>query len=132
MPTKKVCLDCEQPIQGRSDKKFCDDNCRTNFHNQSKQADERTLRQINAILKRNRSILIRLSASQQEIVSKQALLEANFNFHFCTHQEKKDKHTWTIVYDMAYVSQSEETVCIKRIVSEKISIEPAMWNLCTP
>lgn len=132
MPTKKVCLDCEQPIQGRSDKKFCDDNCRTNFHNQQKQQEEKTLRQINSILKRNRTILLRLSAGNDAVVPIKSLREANFNFHFCTHQQQINQQNWPVIYDMAYATQEDEKVMIKRIVSEKISIEPSMWNLCTP
>jgi predicted nucleic acid-binding Zn ribbon protein len=126
--TKKVCLDCEQPIQGRSDKKFCDDNCRTNFHNQQKQEEEKTIRQINSILKRNRSILIRLSGMNNVVVDKKCFIEANFNFHFCTHTRIIQKNTWTVIYDFAYYQSADEKVAIQRIVSEKISTNTKVWN----
>ncbi len=130
MPSKKVCLDCEQPIQGRSDKKFCDDNCRTNFHNQQKQHEEKVLRQINSILKRNRTILLRLSSGNNAIVPTNALVEANFNFHFCTHTQSINKQTWTIIYDFAYRVQSKNEISIQKVVSEKISSNVSLWNLC--
>jgi hypothetical protein len=129
LPTKKVCLDCEQPLRGRSDKKFCDDNCRTNFHNQIKQEEEKTLRQINSILKRNRSILVRLSAGNAVVVNKKLLIEANFNFHFSTHSKNINKKSWSVIYDFAYYQANEEQISIQRIVSEKISTNSTLWNL---
>jgi len=35
MPTtERLCLDCGEAIRGRADKKFCNDQCRSNYNNQ--------------------------------------------------------------------------------------------------
>jgi hypothetical protein len=130
--TKKLCLDCEQPIHGRSDKKFCDDNCRNNFHNHVKQIEDKTLRQINAILKRNRNILLRLSKGESVEIPRQVLIEANFNFHFSTHTQTIQQQTCPVIYDMAYYAKNQDCISIQRVVSEKISISDTLWNLYKP
>ncbi|MFA6947300.1 MAG: DUF2116 family Zn-ribbon domain-containing protein, partial [Pedobacter sp.] len=30
---ERECLDCGAALRGRTDKKFCDDQCRSNFNN---------------------------------------------------------------------------------------------------
>ncbi len=97
-----------------------------------KQAEDKTLRQINAILKRNRNILLRLSKGDAVEIPIQTLIEANFNFHFCTHTKSFNKQSWPIVYDMAYYAKSKETIAIQRVVSEKISSTGKLWNLYNP
>ena len=53
----KTCLNCGEPIRGRVDKKFCDDQCRNNY-NYHQYADANNLmRRINHTLKKNRNIL---------------------------------------------------------------------------
>jgi hypothetical protein len=47
----RFCLDCQEPLIGRSDKKFCNDACRSNFNNKLKTQDQNYVRRINAILK---------------------------------------------------------------------------------
>ena len=53
----KTCLECHDPFQGRSDKKFCSDACRNNFNNKQKSDVSHQMRQINAILKKNHKVL---------------------------------------------------------------------------
>jgi hypothetical protein len=33
METNKFCLNCNEKLVGRTDKKFCSDYCRTHYHN---------------------------------------------------------------------------------------------------
>ncbi|WP_431012719.1 DUF2116 family Zn-ribbon domain-containing protein, partial [Rahnella sp. PAMC25617] len=44
---KKHCLNCGNVIQGRIDKKFCDDQCRNSFNNQQNALSTNYIRRVN-------------------------------------------------------------------------------------
>ncbi len=54
---KPTCLECGYEITGRSDKKFCSDQCRNTYNNRLKQDANNFVRNVNAILRKNRRIL---------------------------------------------------------------------------
>lgn len=55
------CLNCDKPItKGRSDKKFCDSNCKDEYNNAAKIAEGKEISKINTILKGNRRVLQKL------------------------------------------------------------------------
>ncbi|MBC7654417.1 MAG: DUF2116 family Zn-ribbon domain-containing protein, partial [Oligoflexus sp.] len=45
----KQCLDCGNSIKGRADKKFCDDQCRSNYNNRIKAIEHPQIKKINQI-----------------------------------------------------------------------------------
>ena len=57
MPEERACLDCGAVLRGRSDKKFCDDQCRNNYNNQLNSESYNLVRNINNKLKRNRRVM---------------------------------------------------------------------------
>ena len=81
---KKCCLDCKRPIAGRADKKFCDDACRSNYHNRNRSSETAYLHQINNRLKRNRAILKTLNPAGKIKVGINALRESGFDFSYFT------------------------------------------------
>ena len=89
--SSKTCLTCQETLRGRSDKKFCDDACRSMHHQQKAQDELGSLRQINALLKKNRQILARLWQSKKSegpklLLQRMSLLQQGFVFDFHTHQ----------------------------------------------
>lgn len=78
-----TCLECNNEMQGRTDKKFCDVHCRNNYNNRRRQADSETVRQINKILQRNRSILEDIY-TRNETPSREKLSRAGFSFQHYT------------------------------------------------
>ena len=44
------CICCGKPYEGRIDKKFCCDDCRTDYHNQIRRERDRRFRTVNHIL----------------------------------------------------------------------------------
>ena len=50
---KKECLVCGEIFQGRSDKRFCSDQCRANFNNLKKRETEVYIQQSNSLLIKN-------------------------------------------------------------------------------
>ncbi len=56
MPARN-CRHCGEPLQGRADKKFCDDQCRSSFNNKANADVSGQMRNINRILRKNRRVL---------------------------------------------------------------------------
>lgn len=54
---ERFCLDCQALLKGRADKKFCDDQCRSNYNNRLKTVNNQFLNAVNKILKKNRDVL---------------------------------------------------------------------------
>jgi len=111
---KRLCLYCGEPIYGRSDKKFCNDNCR-NSYNYNKNHDQLSLvRNINNALGRNRRILKELNPEGKANVSKQQLINKGFSFKYFTNTyTTKTGRVYYVVYDQAYfVSENGEFVSV--------------------
>lgn len=85
---KRNCHCCGQVLHGRSDKKFCDDGCRNAFNNQQNSIQNKEMRSINTVLKRNRAILLaKLPEGKKQVkVPKEQLLVMGFNLRYMTHQ----------------------------------------------
>ncbi len=88
------CLDCGEVLKGRSDKKFCSDQCRNNYNNTVNREANNLLRNVHSVLRRNRKILGDLYESGKVKVHRDALLVSEFNPGFFTHiVENKDGNT---------------------------------------
>src|SRR5690606_33307315 len=76
------CLYCREPLRGRADKKFCDDQCRNGYNNQRKNSANPFVRHINQILLRNRRILEKLLRGRISYIriEKELLVNTGFNF----------------------------------------------------
>lgn len=83
--TVKKCLECEEVIQGRIDKKFCSDLCRNAYNNKINSDTTNYVRNINNVLRKNRRILQQLIPDKTAKTTKQKLLQAGYNFTYHTH-----------------------------------------------
>lgn len=103
MSNSKQCLECGKVIVGRSDKKFCDHYCRSNFHNHTNGDFRNVIRNVHYSLKKNRNILLKLASDGVVDIEKELLDFEGFDFSYVTGC-KTDKHGRTVylVYDMAY------------------------------
>lgn len=102
----KLCLTCDKPIKGRTDKKFCDDYCRNNYNNLLKADTTNQVRNINNALGKNRRILESLFANGEEMAktTKEKLLQKGFQFKYITHIYcNKKGNTYFFVYDLGYL-----------------------------
>jgi len=74
----KPCLYCGNGLRGRTDKKFCNDVCRNNYHNQL-QKQPLHVKEINQALMRNRQIILHLLENNHTLIyNRKSLL--NFGF----------------------------------------------------
>lgn len=81
---ERFCLDCEKALKGRSDKKFCDDDCRNSYNNSQNRDEVAIIRNIHNVLRRNRRILSEFNSSQQTKVHRDQLIARGYNFDFHT------------------------------------------------
>ena len=107
------CTDCGKILRGRSDKRFCDDYCRSHHYNQVHRDDNTFTKQINRILKKNRSILKGLHTQGKLMATRQSLLVLGFDFSFYTHQEEHEKSDpYTFCYEYGYLKLNEEEYAV--------------------
>jgi predicted nucleic acid-binding Zn ribbon protein len=103
---KRNCLNCGKPIQGRVDKKFCDDSCRNTYNNQQNADSTNLIRNINHTLKKNRNILETLIPKGEELskTTRERLMRMGFNFKFFTHvYQNKKGNQYHYCYDFGYL-----------------------------
>ena len=101
-PTK-TCLECGDRIAGRSDKKFCSDQCRTAHHNRHNADATNYVRNVNNILRRNRRILAELNTKGRVRVAVNKLLDRGFQFGYFTNiQDTPDGTQYHYCYDHGY------------------------------
>jgi hypothetical protein len=120
MKTKaSLCLECKEVVQGRADKKYCSDSCRVAHHNQRRIEESRSLRAVNLILSRNRSILLHFldeTNSEIELQSHHLSLKG-FDFSFWTHQTNDSGgNTTSYCYDVGYQMLNTSKVLITRTI----------------
>ncbi|MCB0660481.1 MAG: hypothetical protein KDC04_06080 [Saprospiraceae bacterium] len=99
-----VCLECGDKILGRRDKKFCSDQCRTTYNNRLNTDQNKFMRNINNILRKNRRILEALNPTGKTTVTKTDLLDEGFKFAYFTNEYKtKSGKTYRFCYEHGYL-----------------------------
>jgi len=119
---ERKCLDCGEPITGRSDKKFCSDQCRNNYNNKLNSESLYYVRNINSILRKNRRILDYLIAQKKEIVHKDKLTSMGFNFNYFTRIKNMDQNrVCFFCYEQGYFPVNDEFFSLVKYDEEMVS-----------
>ena len=101
-----LCLSCSAVVNGRADKKFCNDYCRNEYNNGLKSTSTNLVRNINNALGKNRRIIEGLIPAGQETAKANAerLLAKGFQFKYGTHSYTNKKgDVYFFCYDMGYL-----------------------------
>lgn len=125
----KICLSCNSQIKGRTDKKFCDDHCRSAFNNQRNGTDTNFMRNINHALRRNRRILGELLPAAATTVKTQMdqLQYRGFHFKYFTHIHRNKKgETFYYCYDHGYLPLADNRLLIVRQKREESDVTNAI------
>lgn len=77
---EKNCISCGKKIAGRSDKKFCNETCKNEYHNMQQSQKPAAFKQHRAAARRNRTLLLKMEASGIEKVSTRELEKIGFSF----------------------------------------------------
>jgi predicted nucleic acid-binding Zn ribbon protein len=113
----KQCIDCGAPLNGRADKRFCDDYCRNHYNNRMKSGSNNLIRNINNALKKNRNVLSSLLNAEDDTtkVSRERLLESGFLFKYGTHSYTNKKgNVYIFCYDYGYLKLDNDVILIVR------------------
>ena len=102
---KRQCLFCGKTLAGRPDKKYCNDQCRTNFSNDLKIKENKDIRTISLALKKNRNILKSyMGRKDADMIPEETLVHSGFRFDYHTHYftSESQKNVFTFCYDYGY------------------------------
>ncbi|PWJ60013.1 hypothetical protein CLV98_101188 [Dyadobacter jejuensis] len=109
------CLECDKPLVGRTDKKFCSDMCRNSYNNRLNSDSHNLMRNINNQLRKNRRILEDLCPDGKVTLPKSTLLAKGFDFNWMTHVRTTLKGTvYQYVYDYGYLAIENDFFVIVR------------------
>ena len=105
MEKERKCLECKEPIRGRTDKKFCSDYCRNAYHNKRNKDSKNLIRNINNRLRKNYRILDSFPLKDGKTrTSRNSLINKGFDFDYITSlYTTKKGSTYFFVYDLGYL-----------------------------
>lgn len=99
----KNCLECNEKIVGREDKKFCSDGCRNAYNNKINKDSNNYMRNVNNKLRKNYRILSEGNPEGKAKISKTKLLSKGFDFEYFTNiLNTNTGNTYYFVYDQGY------------------------------
>lgn len=112
MRFQKECLYCNKQLVGRTDKKFCDPQCKSSYqYQQSKEQPERFYNKVDNQLKLNRKILKEYNKGGKVTVRAEVLKAKGFNPNFFTHYWKNNKgDVYLFVYEYGFLKKEEHRI----------------------
>ncbi len=103
---ERICLDCGAKLLGRSDKKFCSDQCRNNYNNRINRDQNNYVRNVHAQLRRNRKIMSDMLEDGHHRIHRDALFALGYNFTFFTHLvETTDGVRWSYCFEYGFMDE---------------------------
>lgn len=112
---EKKCLDCGITIRGRTDKKFCSDQCRNSYNNRLNRDSNNYVRNVHGVLRKNRRILGDLYDEGRLRIHKDALFAMGYNFSFFTHMvETTDGHEYHYCFEYGYRDDGNDFVELRQ------------------
>jgi hypothetical protein len=100
-------------MEGRSDKKFCGDQCRASHNNAQRSQSERLIMEVNKVLRKNRTLLKQLNPTGMSIIRKEFLSQNGFNFNYFTSRYKtRDGNEYWFCYDIGWMYLEDEKIRI--------------------
>jgi hypothetical protein len=107
---ERICLNCNEILEGRVDKVFCNSYCKSNYHYEKrKNMEATTFNKIDNQLRLNRRLLKHFNQAGKSTIRKEKLIEAGFNPKFFTHYWKNQKgQVYFFCYDVGFLEISEK------------------------
>ncbi len=127
---KRNCLVCNAPIIGRSDKKYCSDQCRASRHNANRSRTEDFISDLNKSLRKNRTILNSLSPEGRSVVEMTILTNLGFKFgYFTSIYVTEHRQVFYLSYDYGftpiYENGHKKVLIVK---AEPFMVSPDPWK----
>lgn len=116
---KNKCLVCSTEFQGRSDKKFCSNLCKSTYNNNLRKESEAITRIIDDILHKNHRILMEFCTIEaqtkynQWMLNRKDLAKKGFQFDYFTGSYfNKQGKLYQYVYNFAWMEFSTQEILI--------------------
>ena len=110
------CLECGDKISyGRSDKKFCCEDCKNRHHNHKTRSSRSVKRKIVSALERNYDILEGFVKAGEETVKLSEVMALGFNPGYATSFRKVGHHQMYECFDITYVMTASRLCAISKI-----------------
>lgn len=105
----KECIHCSKELRGRTDKKFCDPQCKSAYQYQiEKQNPERFYNKVDNQLKLNFKLLKEYNKGGKVTIRSNVLLEIGFNPNFFTHYWKNQNgQVYFFIYEYGFLIRKE-------------------------
>jgi hypothetical protein len=105
----RFCGYCNKDLKGRSDKRFCDIQCKSAYHNSNTNPNEALIKDINKQLRRNRGALRQACPMGKATVPKEFLKKLGMDFRYLTHTWKsKNGNLYFFCYDYGYMPVEDQ------------------------
>lgn len=111
------CRQCGKTVKGRTDKRFCDDYCRSAYNNQLKTRLSKTVKAVNAALLKNRKILESILSPGGNTIktTRDKLLGLGFSFTYHTHSYlTKTGKNYVYCYEYGYLPLDNDWLLLVR------------------
>ena len=116
---ERKCPECDRPIYGRVDKKFCSDACRNSYNNRVNSDTTNFVRNVNNTLRKNRRILLELNPDGETKSHRDKLLKKGFDFDFHTSAHTTVAgQTYYFCYDQGYLKLADGNLLLVVKISE--------------
>jgi len=105
----KRCLECNEILSGRSDKKFCNPYCKSSYqYRKTKDNDANLFKKIDLQLKLNRRLLKNFNKAGKAIIRKEEMLKEGFNPKYFTHYWKNQKNeVYLFCYEYGFLEKMD-------------------------
>ncbi len=114
--SRSLCLECGNVIRyGRTDKKFCCDDCKTKHHNDQAKAGRAYKHKILTTLNKNYEILDELIRSGADSADLIELMVSGFVPGVVTSYRKEGKHDMYTCFDIKYIMTRTRIYSVMKI-----------------
>ena len=119
-----VCLECGDKIRyGRTDKKFCCEDCRNRHHNRMASEGRAFKRKVLAVLDQNYSILESVTLSGESSIDVMDALALGFAANVMTSCRVSRRHTECCCFDIKYVMTPTRITSISKIQNVSLNLQ---------
>ena len=120
-----VCLECGDKIRyGRTDKKFCCDDCRNRHYNTKLKSGRMYRRRVLSMLNKNYELLDEVLRAGKDSADYTYMLTLGFNpdtVTFCHHSRRHDVYA---CFDITYKMSGERIYSISKIQNVSLPLHP--------
>ena len=118
------CLECGEKINyGRTDKKYCCDECRNRYHNHQSQASRNVKRRVLSLLEKNYQVLDVLVRSEVEAIRLTEAMAMGFNPNIMTSCNMDSRRKKIYCFDISYVMTANRLSSISKIQNLSLNLQ---------